>query len=116
MTVTVREKNRNIRKEALREWLSKQKLAQQVVEIAKKLNDETLELNSTDIQRLKASADINFKLLNKYIPDAKDPAEVNVNATVKRDASQLSDDELATIAGGGSLIASEATDRETQLH
>lgn len=82
MTVKVREKNRNIRKEALREYLSKQKLAQKVIEIAEKLGTETT-LESNDIQRLKAAADINFRLLNKYVPDAKDPTDLNVSGSIE---------------------------------
>lgn len=83
MTITVREKNRNIRKEALREWLSKQGLAQRVLVIAKELGDESIEMDQTVIARKRAAADLNLKLIAKYVPDARDATDLNVKGDIK---------------------------------
>jgi hypothetical protein len=71
MGASIADKNRNIRKEALREQLSNGKHVQHVIEISNKLNDSYLELESANIAALKASADIKLKLINKYLPDLK---------------------------------------------
>jgi len=63
--------NKKIRQEALREQLSSQKHVEHVIDIAKKLSDPNNEMESTDIQRYKAAADIKLKLINKYLPDLK---------------------------------------------
>jgi len=63
--------NKAIRQEALREQLAGQGHVQHVVEIARKLNDQVLSLESSHIQAYKAAADIHLKLINKYLPDLK---------------------------------------------
>lgn len=65
------DRNRKIRQEALREQLSNQKLVEQVVDIAKKIGDLSYELEKDKIDRLKIAADINMKLVSKYLPDLK---------------------------------------------
>lgn len=70
-SATAAAKNKRIRQEALRDQLSNGGHVQHVVEIARKLNDEHLSLESTHISALKAAADIKLKLINKYIPDLK---------------------------------------------
>ena len=64
-------KNKAIRQEALREQLVNGGHLQHVVDIAKKLNDGHLSLESSQIQALRASADIKLKLIGKYLPDLK---------------------------------------------
>ena len=71
MGATVAAKNKAVRQEALREQLSKGKHVDHVIEIAKKLNDQHLTLETSHIAALKASADIKLKLINKYVPDLK---------------------------------------------
>ena len=71
MGATVAAKNRKVRQEALREQLANKGLAQQVLEIANKLRDQHLSLESSHIQALKSSAELKLKLLNKYLPDLK---------------------------------------------
>jgi hypothetical protein len=71
MAATVAAKNKKIRQEALRDQLSAQKHVEHVIDISKKLHDQHLNLESTAIQALKASADIKLKLINKYLPDLK---------------------------------------------
>ena len=63
--------NKAIRQEALRELLSNQKLAEKVIDIAGKLNDLSIDLEPNEVQRLKAAADINLKLVDKYLPGVK---------------------------------------------
>ena len=71
MAETVASKNRRQRQEQLREQLSQGGHVQHVVEIAEKLQELGGELSTTDVQRLKAAADIKLKLISKYIPDLK---------------------------------------------
>ena len=63
--------NKEIRQKALREFLSKQKLVEKVIDIARELNDEVNEYDTGMITRKRAAADINCKLINKYLPDLK---------------------------------------------
>jgi hypothetical protein len=69
MPKTRAQQNRAIRQEALREQLASQGHVQHVVEIAEKLSEPDIE--ALDIQRLKAKADIHFKLIDKYLPSLK---------------------------------------------
>jgi len=71
MPATVRDRNRKVRKDALREMLSKKCTVEQVFVIAKKLEDGYLSLEASQINALKASADIKMKLINKYLPELK---------------------------------------------
>jgi len=71
MGTTAANKNRSIRQEALREQLSAQGHVQHVTDIAKKLTDLNGELDSVQVQRLKAAADIKLKLIGKYLGDVK---------------------------------------------
>ena len=63
--------NKKIRQEALREQLSAGGHVQHVIDIANKLSNPDIALESTDIQRYKAAADIKLKLIGKYLPDLK---------------------------------------------
>lgn len=65
------DRNRRIRQDALREQLSKQKLVEQVSEIARKIGDLDQDLEQDKVQRLKIAAELNLKLVNKYLPDLR---------------------------------------------
>lgn len=65
------DRNKKIRQEALRELLSKQKLVEQVVDIARKIGDLSEPLEKDKVDRLKIAADINMRLVAKYLPDLK---------------------------------------------
>jgi hypothetical protein len=65
------DRNRKIRQDALREQLSNQKLVEQVVDIAKKIGDLSQDFEKDKIDRLKIAADLNMKLVAKYLPDLK---------------------------------------------
>ena len=71
MGATIAVKNKKIREEALRDQLRQKGLHTQVLVIAEKLENSYLELDSTHINALKASADLKMKLINKYMPDLK---------------------------------------------
>lgn len=71
MAATAAAKNKNMRKEALREQLQQKGLHTQVLVIADKLEEQHLELESSAVAALKASADIKMRLVNKYMPDLK---------------------------------------------
>lgn len=69
MALTRAQANRAIRQDALREQLAAQGHIQHVVDIAEKLGEQSIE--TKDIQRLKAKADIHLSLIKKYAPDLK---------------------------------------------
>lgn len=64
-------RQRQMRQEAQREHLRSKGLEQHVLECATKLHNEYRELEASQIQALKASADLRLKLMNKYLPDLK---------------------------------------------
>lgn len=71
MGATVAAKNKKVREDALREQLRQKGLHTQVLVIADKLHDQHLDLEASQIQALRASADIKLKLISKYMPDLK---------------------------------------------
>lgn len=75
--LTRKDKNRKIRKDALREQLSNKGLIQQTIVIANKLADRRIKMTKDQAYRLKAAADIKLKLINKYLGDDKTLELVN---------------------------------------
>ncbi len=71
MAETVASKNRRMRQDNLREALEKGGHIQHIVDIARQLMEPDDTLESTDITRLKAAADIKLKLIDKYLPSLK---------------------------------------------
>lgn len=65
------QQNKRVRQDKLREQLAAQGHVQHVIDIASKLSKLDKELDSLQIQRLKAAADIKRGLINKYLPDLK---------------------------------------------
>lgn len=65
------EANREIRREALREQLANKGLLQHVIEISEKLEDLSIELQGTEVQRLSKAAELKLALVKKYLPDIK---------------------------------------------
>ena len=139
MAATAAQKARNVRKEALKEWLSNKRLVEHVVELAKKIEGlspesvvselkQALEDNPDvsaeyvikayqdklefDLKKYKTSAEINLKLVNKYLGDEK--AVENTIELVSHGADGLTDAVLAHIAAGGSTGAAETADSEEQ--
>ena len=84
-TANVAAKNKRIRQEALREKLAAGGLVQQVLETAKKLHDGHMDLEPSQIQALKAAAELRLKLVNKYLPDLK---AVEIEGNVSNDSHE----------------------------
>ena len=68
MAATHAEHQRNMRKDALREMLSKQKHVEQASDIATEFK-KPIDRETQD--RLKTKFDMHMKLVNKYLPDLK---------------------------------------------
>lgn len=66
---TRRDKNRRVRREELRLFLSRQGLVLKNIDIAKKLMDMRRKITPEMITRLRAAATINSSLINKYLGD-----------------------------------------------
>lgn len=65
------DENKSIRQEALRESLCAGGHIQHVLDICKDLDDLTIEMDSTAVQRKRAVIDTKMKLIGKYLPDLK---------------------------------------------
>ena len=72
------EKIRQERRDSLRELLRQQKHEEHVVELLGKIESLSNELSSLDVQRLSKAIDTRMKLLAKYLPDDKEPANISV--------------------------------------
>ena len=71
MGTTAANKNRSVRKEALREQLSAQGHVQHVVDILYEIKDLRKDLDQQDLARYKVVLDTKLKLISKYLPDLK---------------------------------------------
>jgi hypothetical protein len=71
MAMTRAQMNKKIRQEALREQLSSQGHVQHVVDSIDKLEQLDEELDSTQVQRIRAAIDSRLKLVDKYLPSLK---------------------------------------------
>lgn len=65
---TIANKNRAIRKEALREQLSAGGHLQQAIENIEKINNAA---DALELQKAKAAFDARMKIVGKYLPDLK---------------------------------------------
>lgn len=87
------EANRRIRREALRDQLEAKGLVQKVIESTDELADlEKRDMDSVQVQRLRAANDARLKLINKYLPDAKEDQNVTLNGILG--VTDMTDDEL----------------------
>ena len=69
-------KNRAVRQEALREYLSNRGKVDYVFD-----NIEKIERGEGDLHALKAASELRLRLINKYLPDTKH-IEADIDATV----------------------------------
>jgi DNA uptake protein ComE-like DNA-binding protein len=69
--ITRATQNKQIRQEAIREQLSARGMIEHIIDIADKLGDLSQPLENSDVNRMKAAADIKMRLVNKYLPDLK---------------------------------------------
>ena len=86
--------NKAIRQEALREQLAAQGHVQHVSEIAHKLNDLDAEIDSLQVQRLKAAAEIKLKLIDKYLPSLK---SVEHTGNIEHAHKQITEKDLQAV-------------------
>ena len=79
------------RQETQREMLRSNGHISQAIEIAGKLQDESIDLDHTMVNRLKSAAEIHLKMVNKYLPDLKS-TELAVTGSLDTgiDATQIS--------------------------
>lgn len=84
--------NRRIRREAVREKLEAEGLIQAVIESAQRLSALDKDMDAVAVQRLRAANDARLKLINKYLPDAKDDQNVTLSGSLG--LSDLTEDEL----------------------
>lgn len=75
--VTRAQKIRQERRDSLRELLRAQGHEQHVLDLLKKL-DGLEDLDQTAISRIKISIDTRLKLISKYLPDDREPADINI--------------------------------------
>ena len=71
MAKTKTQLNRQMRQEGLRDFLSRQKLIEKVIDISEKLMEPDVEYDALDIQRMRTAAELNLKLAAKVLPDLK---------------------------------------------
>ena len=71
---------RAIRREALREQLSNQGHAQHVVDLLEKLTNLSDDYTPIEVQRMSKALEIKMKIIAKYLPDDKEPTDVNLGA------------------------------------
>ena len=84
--------NREIRREELRRQLAEQCRVQHIIDNVNKLEDLKINMESLDVQRIRAANDTRVKLLSKYLPDLK---QVEIDDSEKPNFSDLSDEQLA---------------------
>ena len=65
------DKNRAIRQDELRKQLASKKLERHVLDMAAKLRDPKVELDSLMVQRFRVSIDGSMRLIDKYLPSLK---------------------------------------------
>lgn len=64
-------RRRQAHREEVLEKLRSAGLVQQVLDDAKKLADESLDIDAAKASRIKAANDLRLKLINKFLPDVK---------------------------------------------
>ena len=88
MAQTVAAKNKTIRQEALRDFLSNQKLVEKVIDNATKMEQQGASMDAQELQGLKYATDVRLKLVAKYLPDLK-AVEVEGNLAITPHESWL---------------------------
>lgn len=84
--LSVADRNKRIRQEALRDQLANKGLVQQVLEISEKIGDLSKDLEKDKIDRLKIAADLKMKLVAKYLPDLR---QTDLDIGVQEDSPLL---------------------------
>jgi len=84
-TSNMKSRARSVRREELIKYMQERGRAQYVFDIIEKLEDDNIELDALQIQRLRAAMDARINLLKKYLPDMKS-IEVDMNARITSSA------------------------------
>lgn len=71
-------KIRQERRDSLRELLRTQGHEQHVLENLSKLENLTDEMDSVTVQRLSKAIETRMKLISKYLPDDREPQDINL--------------------------------------
>lgn len=75
---TTGQRLRQERRDALREQLSAQGHVQHVVDMLDKVRDLENPLDQNQVSRLKIAIDTKLKIIAKYLPDDKEPQDLNI--------------------------------------
>ena len=93
--LSVEQRNKKARLDALRESLKGGEYLRQIEEVCKELGHNWRELSSEQIAALRLKADINFRRLNKVLPDLKQvEVRQETEEQPKIDLSSLSENEV----------------------
>lgn len=97
-------KNRKVRQEELRLWLSNKRLVEQVYELAEKISNEAIDIDDKMLARYKIAIETNLKLASKYCPDLKQTELIgDPDAPLQLNSKAVTDEQLAAIiANAGS--------------
>ncbi len=76
------QKLRQERRDSLRELLSMQGHEQHVVDLLGKLTNLDNPLDSIEVTRISKAIDTKLKIINKFLPDDKEPSDLNLIAQV----------------------------------
>ena len=76
--VTRAAKIRQERRDSLRELLRAQGHEQHILELLEQLRNLDEDLDNVKVQRLSKVIDTKLKLINKYLPDDKEPTDLNL--------------------------------------
>ena len=69
---------RQERRDSLRELLSQQKHHEHLLDLVNKLESLDTELDSVQVQRLSKVIDTKLRIMAKYLPDDKEPLDLNL--------------------------------------
>lgn len=101
MAASIAAKNRQVRQEALREWLSEKCTAQHLVDNIGKIEDldPEAETFSNDLAKYKTANDQRIRVMSKYLPDLKQQ-EITIEADiVAKDKTRKELEEKLSAAG-----------------
>ncbi len=76
------QKLRQERRDSLRELLSVQGHEQHVVDLLAQLTNLANPLDSIEVTRISKAIDTKLKIINKFLPDDKEPSDLNLIAQV----------------------------------
>lgn len=91
--------NRRIRQDALRDQLETQGHIQHVIDLTDKLSDLSDDLDSIEVSRIKAAADIKLKIIDKYLPALKQ-SDITIDGDITAKDASRAELEAKLLANG----------------